>query len=283
MKRPLIGVTGPSAGGWPAWVCTWLAVRCAGGRARHITVRRPCQVHELDGLILGGGADVDPKLYGEHRHGDLLAGARDRRRPLWWRLLGALFFPLVYLVRRISSTEYDRRESKERDALETRLLEEASARNLPVLGICRGMQLLNVTRGGSLHQQVAGFYTETPSLYTIWPRKNVDVSARSRLAEVMRLGCRHPDAQTTFVDAPDEASGNGSCRVQVNALHKQGVNRTGTDLRVVAKDKAGVVQALEDPQRNFVIGVQWHPEFLPFETDQRALFRALIAEARNLP
>ncbi|MEQ9363820.1 MAG: gamma-glutamyl-gamma-aminobutyrate hydrolase family protein [Leptospirales bacterium] len=268
--RPVIGVTGPSAGGWPAWFFTRLAVWRAGGRALRITIKNPRDADELDGLIVGGGADIDPRLYGAEPLKRLLdstalgksaaLGRGSRLR----RVFRALFFPALFVLRRIFSSRYDRLESKQRDRLESALLAEASTRRLPVLGICRGMQLLNVSRGGSLYQEIAGFYVETPAVRTIFPKKTVVVESDSALGAIIR-------------ECYDD------CTMQVNALHHQAIERPGENLRVISRDAAGVIYAIEsqDRARDFVIGVQWHPEYLPFDDDQHAIFRALVSRART--
>ena len=138
-----------------------------------------------------------------------------------------------------------------------RLLDDAVRRGLPVLGICRGQQLLNVYFGGSLHQDLATFYVEDPATRTILPRKRVTLEPGSRLAELL---------------GPDE---------RVNALHRQGMNTLGERLRVAARDRNGIVQAIEHESLPFVVGVQWHPEYLPQVPSQRAIFSALVRQART--
>ena len=275
----MIGVTGPTAGGYPAWFFTRLAVWRAGGRARRITPRRPCAADELDGLIIGGGADVDPQLYGEDLRRELAASDESRRpKPFITRLLRRLFFPLLLLARALFSTKRSRLDGKDRDALETTLLKDADGPGLPVLGICRGMQLLNVQRGGSLHQDLASFYTETPAVRSVRPVKDPFVEADSRLTELATVG----DRAGPEPPKPEDSRAPGALRLRVNALHRQAVHRLGAELRVVARDAAGVVYAIEaaPPSERFVLGVQWHPEYLPFEDEQLALFRGLVNAAR---
>ncbi|MCR9141862.1 MAG: type 1 glutamine amidotransferase [bacterium] len=267
-RRPIVGVTGPSAGGWPAWLFTRLAVWRAGGRAVRITIKKPRDASELDALIIGGGADIDPRLYGAEPLARLLDSAKEsakipalRRGSVYRRIFRTLFFPALFVLRRLFSSKYDRLESKERDSLESALLADAFARELPVLGICRGMQLLNVSRGGTLFQEIAGFYVETPAVRTVFPKKTVQIEADSALGAII---------QECYAD----------CTMQVNALHHQAIDRPGKNMRVISRDAAGVVYAIEDATRDFVLGVQWHPEYLPFDEDQHAIFRALVRSAR---
>jgi len=253
-SRPLIGVTGPDRGGLAAWYASWLAVRRAGARAVRITPRRPRSELRLDGLIIGGGADVDPDLYGAHRH-SLLEDLEAAEPRLSQRLLGMLVYPLLWALRRTLLTHAPEGDA-DRDRLEQALIRDALDRDLPLLGICRGMQLMNVVCGGTLHQGLEGFHEEHPQIRSVMPRKTVAVAQDSRLREI--LAC-------------------GQC--PVNALHDQAIDRLGEGLEVAAREANGVIQAVEHTRRRFAIGVQWHPEYLPQKRAQQALFRALVEAA----
>lgn len=258
-SRPIIGVTGPDNGGLAAWWFTRLAIWRAGGRALRITPRRPCEITCLDGLVIGGGADVDPALYGEEEHASLEELKSQERRLGRW-LLYWLLFPLIYVLRRVLSTMTSRPGGdKDRDELETRLLRQALQRNLPVLGICRGAQLINVVCGGSLHRDLSDFYVETPQAHTVWPYKPIKVEPDSKLAAI--LGCT-------------------GCRV--NSLHKQAVDELAPMLRIVARELTGVVQAIEHTELDFAIGVQWHPEYLLQRREQQRLFHLMVKEAARV-
>jgi putative glutamine amidotransferase len=168
---------------------------------------------------VGGGDDIDAELYGL----DLRLGLRIDR---------------------------------ERDRLEMAQLERAHARGLPILGVCRGAQILNVFRGGTLHPDIYEAYGDLPPQRTVIPRKRVRVVEDSRLYRVMGLE---------------------SCRV--NSLHHQSIDKLGRDLRAVAWDKYGIVQGIDCETGQFVIGVQWHPEFVPLNRHHQALYRALVRAA----
>lgn len=241
--RPRIGVTGPDRGGAAAWAFHRLAIARAGGRALWIRPGSDPQ-RAVDGLVLGGGADVDPGLYGARPEAPT-GPQRFRARNL-----------PVYVARRLLGTRRWRRPDPARDALETRSFERARGAGLPVLAVCRGMQLVNVLLGGSLHQDVAGFYTETPSVRSVLAKKPVRVVAGSRLASVV-----------------------GASPLWVNALHHQALSTLGAGLVPVAFEDNGIVQAIE-AEGPLLIGVQWHPEFLPFGPRHQALYRALVNEAR---
>jgi putative glutamine amidotransferase len=167
-----------------------------------------------------------------------------------------LLAPAVYLFRR-AFARHDAGPDRDRDALERDLLKKALERALPVLGICRGAQMINVVLGGDLHRELHEFYVETPQLRTVLPRKTVEIVAGSRLAKLL---------------------GPNPCAV--NALHHQAVRKLGQGVTVAACERSGIVQAIEAADYPFVIGVQWHPEYLPQHPRQRRIFEALIDAAR---
>lgn len=263
-RRPVIGVTGPDHGGLAAWLATAIAVWWAGGRPRRITPQRTLAGGEVDGLIIGGGADVSPELYGERPEPAPKKAVSRSSRHWSRRIATALFFPLIYLMRRlfslgrVFSSGYTIVGDRNRDELESRLIQEADRNGLPMLGICRGAQLINVRRGGSLHRDLKEFYMETPQLTTVLPFKPIVVDPDSRLAAVL-----------------------GRDRCRVNSFHRQAIDDTGENIQIVAREQSGVVQAIEDPRRPFIIGVQWHPEYLPQRPEQRRIFSKLVACARN--
>lgn len=162
--------------------------------------------------------------------------------------------PVLYAA----EPEVEPRYDAARDRLESAVIADALARGLPLLGICRGAQLLNVVRGGSLYQELRSRRRKTSNRWTILPLKTLIVEPGTALAGLMR--------------AP---------RTRINSLHNQGIDRLGRGLVVSGRDLDGIVQAVEDPAHPFLLGVQWHPEFLIFLARQRRLFRALVAAARR--
>jgi len=217
--KPVIGVTTSRRSGWRIYPLIALNLWLAGGRGRRWDSGREADIGAVDGLIVGGGDDISPDLY----KGEIVASAR---------------------------------LDPARDALERRLVGAALAAGKPVLGICRGAQMLNVALGGDLHQDAYGRYADSPYLRTILPRKDVEIAPDTLLARI---------------------SGAGPMRV--NALHTQAVNRLGEGLRVAARDGGGMAQAIERAEPPFALGVQWHPEHLFYARRQRALFRALVTAA----
>lgn len=253
--KPVVGITGPVRGGGAAWFFTAISVRLAGGVPKRIHPEKPASMEELDGLILGGGADVEPEKYGE----ELLERAelvKNTRTVLEW-IFSILLFPLYWLIRFFSQAKTAQIDIG-RDKLELQLLEDALAAGKPVLGICRGMQLLNVHFGGTLYQDISGYYTETPQVATIFPKKRVLIKAGSRLCDILRTDI-----------------------CNVNAFHNQAIKHPGTGIRLAAREKnTKIIQAIEHEGFPFVIGVQWHPEYLIQIERQRNIFRELIRVAR---
>lgn len=218
--RPLVGVSVSARTGWRVFPFFRWALWRAGARAVRLQSNRaPDRVEALDALIIGGGDDIGVELYG----GRLLPHST---------------------------------QDPARDRLELALIEAAERRRLPILGVCRGAQLINVARGGSLHQDIYHAYPGARPLHTPLPRKTVRVEPESRLAGIL---------------GPDPT--------RVNALHRQSVDRLGESLRAVAWDESDIVQAVELTGDRFVIGVQWHPEYLLLSARDWRLFKALAEAA----
>jgi putative glutamine amidotransferase len=230
--RPLIGITtyAPDEvrfGVWtmPAALIPMSYVRAierSGGRALLVPPSEDGveeTLEALDGLILSGGEDVAPETYGAEPHPET------------------------------------RGIDPHRDRAELALLEGALERDMPVLAVCRGSQMLNVARGGDLVQHLPDVVGDEKHKHTpgTFADHEVDLEPASRLGEV--LGGRAP----------------------VKSHHHQGYGRIGAGLRETAWAEDGTVEGLEDPERRFAIGVLWHPE----EGEDAALFEKLVEEARR--
>lgn len=220
MARPLIGITTSDAKSQLAWCFDWFAVWRHGGRPLRLSPARPMP-DDLDGLIIGGGDDIQTSLYG----GEVQLGVR---------------------------------LDPARDELELKLLEHFIPRHTPVLGICRGAQLINVHLGGTLDPDIYTTHEGIKRRRTVLPRKTVDIVGASKLHRLL---------------------GVTWCRV--NSLHHQAVNRAGKGIDIVARDRDGLVQGIESRDHDFLLGVQWHPEWLVFNRPQQRLIRALVAAAER--
>jgi putative glutamine amidotransferase len=176
----------------------------------------------LDGLIITGGKDVDPARYGQERH---------------------------------ATTDEPRRD---RDAWEDALLTAAITRELPFLGICRGLQVLNVALGGTLHQHLPDVIGSTRynAGYGTFSENEVEVHAGTRTGDLLDAAPALP----------------------VHSYHHQAVDALGEGLVVSARSDDGIVQAVEVQGVPFGVGVQWHPEENP---DDLRLFAGLVDAARE--
>jgi putative glutamine amidotransferase len=161
----------------------------------------------LDGIVFPGGADIAPGEYHEEPIGDLnvIEAARDRT--------------------------------------ELTLARWAFADDLPILGICRGQQVLNVALGGSLWQDLR--YQAVTSV------EHSDADGRARDAMIHRVRLDPDSRLAQLIDETD---------IQVNSLHHQAIKTVASQLRVTGKSNDDVIEAVESPDRRFLIAVQWHPE-----------------------
>ncbi|HEX6079146.1 MAG TPA: gamma-glutamyl-gamma-aminobutyrate hydrolase family protein [Methylomirabilota bacterium] len=237
-RAPLIGVsTSITVGASPERAYVNSAYLHAVQQAGGVPVALPPQLSsasmrqlagDLQGLLLTGGGDMDPALFGETPH----------------------------------ATLYDVAPS--RDTLETSVLHVALDRGLPVLAVCRGLQVLNVALGDSLHQDVG----TDPGTQMAHSQKE----PRDQPTHKVKLtpGCRL-------------AATLGADELEVNSMHHQAIKRLGRGLTAVAWAPDQIVEGAEigDPSR-FVLGVQWHPEELVGHSEPaRRLFAALVAAART--
>lgn len=220
--RPRIAVTGHARRWAPGWWCTALALWLVGIRPIRVSVTHgPKDPRGIAGLIVGGGDDISPEHYG----GDVNAKVRT---------------------------------DSARDELEIHWIRWALSENRPVLGICRGAQLINVVRGGSLHADIRPLRNRTSNRNSLLPRKRLRLAGDSRLARLM--GCAAPG---------------------INSLHHQAVDRVGRGLRAVGWDCDSLIQAIEASDGSPVLGVQWHPEYLLYLPRHFSLFVWLAGEVKS--
>jgi putative glutamine amidotransferase len=262
--RPTIGITGPDKGGAVAWFFTALSVRMAGGKPVRITPAKPRTADGLQALIIGGGADVDPTTYQQaHVLEEYLNKTLKNPRKNFFQKISRFtrwfYFPVLFFLRKAFSRKQEWKIDRDRDHLEFQLIDQAVKKDLPVMGICRGAQLLNVYFRGTLYQDINTFYLEEPNPSSIFPVKKVNIKPGSKLAEVL-----------------------GIHQLEVNALHHQAVKEPGKHIEIVGTENNNVVQAIEHSQQDYIIGVQWHPEYLPQKPEQRRLFQELVKQAREV-
>lgn len=178
----------------------------------------------VDGVCLSGGPDLNPHAYGEKNHA--------QTGPVESQL----------------------------DTLELAMARAADARGLPILGVCRGLQLLNVARGGTLHQHLPDIVGEGIAHRQGDPGRRpthwVTLDPQSRVSEILSRR-----------------------RAKVNSFHHQAVARVGDGLVVTGRAADGTVESVEATDRAFVLGVQWHAECLADRTEQAALFAAFVDAA----
>ncbi|EWH11933.1 peptidase C26 [Catenovulum agarivorans DS-2] len=193
-----------------------MSIFLAGGRAKRISIKRQRKQDNFAAFVISGGDDIHPSLYG----GEVMEKAT-----------------------------YDRK----RDELEMHYIKYALQHSKPLLGICRGFQLLNVVCGGSLYPDIRPMRRKTTNRAMILARKPVRVCKHSKLASIL-----------------------GKTRIRVNSLHHQAINQLGDNLSACAYDADNFIQAIESTNKQPLLGVQWHPEYLLYKSRQRRLFRWLI-------
>ncbi|HKJ52749.1 MAG TPA: gamma-glutamyl-gamma-aminobutyrate hydrolase family protein [Gammaproteobacteria bacterium] len=218
--RPRVGVTGNDRRWAPGWWCAALALRLVGAVPERISVRHPPSGEPLDAVVIGGGNDIGPEHYGGN------IDARVKADP-------------------------------ERDLLEIDWIKKAIKERMPMLGICRGAQLINVVMGGSLHQDIRAIRVRTKNRRGLLPTKRVRLDDGSEVSAIFRRG-----------------------QIRVNSLHHQAIDRPGEGLRAVGRDLDEIVQAIESESRWPIIGVQWHPEYLLYLPSQLALFSWLLSQTK---
>jgi len=209
------------------------SIRRAGGDVRFLdtTVDLPMDVvASSDGILLAGGGDVLPSIYGHDAH-----------------------------------ATFDAAEAG-RDDYELELVRFATEADVPLFGICRGIQVMNVARGGTLIQHIPDEMPPGVDHNVREPRfaiaHEVWVTSGSLLERLMR-----------------ETLEDGGC--PVNSRHHQAVQTLGAGLLATATAPDGVIEAIEDPSRRFFLGVQWHPENFYRTGEFRALFEGLVDACRR--
>lgn len=238
VARPAIGITSGSAsvpiteGHLPSYYVGRgyaRAVTVAGGLPLVLTAIEGWEdelaheaVERIDGLILSGGTDIDPATYGAEREDET------------------------------------QKSDPSRDRFEIALIREARARDLPILGICRGLQILDIAYGGSLRQH--------------------SPHSSSALAEIPGIRAEVTRVELTSGSLAKAVYADRS--VDVVCIHHQAIDRVGTGLVEGGRSSDGLIESLEDPAAAFVLGILWHPEQM-LDRDHASIraYEALVAAA----
>lgn len=225
-KKPCIAITYSADKSKVQYWATRVALFFAGAKSIGVTKTMPPLKTPIDGVIITGGIDVHPDLYDK-------------------------------TLKEKPNYPYDR----QRDRLEIAWIKWAHTEKRPILGLCRGAQLMNVVRGGTLHYDVAKAYEKAqyPSslLAKIFYRKWIFLNNQQSLFK-----------RILKVD-----------KVKVNSMHTQAIDKLGKGLIITAQEANGVVQAFEDPDLPFCVGVQYHPELMIYSPLHFRLFRAFVKAA----
>lgn len=231
MPRPLIGITSDHNAEFKQYLIPHgyaASVERAGGLPVMLPYRADLSLvdaylNRLDGMVFSGGNDLDPSAYGEP-----------------WHAHAVPVDPL-------------------REKFERALIAEVERRRMPVLGICLGSQLMNLHRGGAMHQFIPDIATqiEHRNLNREWAhRHDVLLAADSLIAKTL-----------------------GKTSVTVNTSHKQSIRTAGRGLQIIATAPDGVIEGIEDPTFPLFLGVQWHPERMTDNSDHLKLFHLLVEKS----
>ncbi|WP_017444961.1 gamma-glutamyl-gamma-aminobutyrate hydrolase family protein [Gayadomonas joobiniege] len=220
-KRPLIAVTTDNKYVSPAWLAICFGIWLAGGKAVRVCSKKPKDAESFDAFLISGGSDIDPKLYG--------AKADPHK-------------------------SYDIK----RDKLESEFIHYALSAQKPLMGICRGYQLINVIKGGDLYTDISEMRKKTKNGIQLFPVKPVTILADTKVSRCL----------------------GGLTQTKVNAIHHQAIKSVADSMQAVAYDADEFVQAIESrTPHEAVLGVQWHPEYLFYIASQRGLFTWLVEQA----
>jgi putative glutamine amidotransferase len=234
MSPPIIGITLSSSFHYPrlprevlSQAAYFHAVRQAGGNPVKVEpLADPIDSLHLDGILFSGGGDINPRVYGEINDGSSL-GIDDTR-----------------------------------DSLELNLVQLAVQKDIPFLGICRGLQLINVAFGGSLYGDLNR--QRPASLAHDWH------PSRKYLAHSISI-----ENESQLCDFGFESG------FMVNSLHHQGIHVIGKGLSLIAYTSDGLIEAFELTGHHFGLAVQWHPEWLTSQQPTRTLFESFVSACEH--
>jgi putative glutamine amidotransferase len=221
-QKPKIVVTGSTRGSRSAWLVSLTLFRIYGVEASFFHPGKWDKNTPMDGLLITGGIDIDPRSFGKKEHHTVV------------------------------------KTDPKRDAMELFLLERAIQEEIPVMGICRGMQLINLFFGGTLHPHIPEMDLKFEHPHTTLPKNLLTIEPGSRLHSILKTDT-----------------------LKANALHHQTIDQVADTLRVCAKDRNNLIQAIESKKEHFILGLQWHPEFMPYHWSSHRIFEAFTQEAKK--
>ena len=215
-------ITGSTTGSKSAQISSAALLRLYGVHAEFFHPKKFNKDAHMDGLLITGGTDIDPYSFTNTKHPSII------------------------------------KTEPKRDAMELYFLQRAQKEEIPIMGICRGMQLINLFMGGSLHPHIPEMNLESKHPHSVFPLNLLSIEPKTRLHKILRTD-----------------------NLKANALHHQTINKLGKGLRASAKDTNGLIQAIESTNNNFILGLQWHPEFMPYHWSTHRLFQAFSQEIKK--
>ena len=221
-RKANVIITGSAKGSRSAWIVSRALLRLYGVHAEFVHPYHWDRNIQMDGLLITGGIDVDPLTFSTKKHPSI-----EKTDPL-------------------------------RDAMELFYLKQAQKKKIPIVGICRGMQMINLLMGGTLYPHILEMDLAFEHPRSLLPTNTLTINPKSHLHKILKTDT-----------------------LKVNALHHQTVDNLGKELRVSAKDTNDLVQAIESTEENFILGLQWHPEFMPYHWSTHRIFSTFCKEVKK--
>ncbi len=222
MAKPLVGICLPDKGNFFAYLFIKWNLKIQGATSVRLRPsKNNIDFKRLDGVILSGGNDIDPTLYGANKDAH--------------------------------NTELD----KKRDAFELEIIDKAYKEELPILGICRGAQLINIYFEGNLYAKILDLDEYLIHQNSIFPIKEAKVKKNTDLHSAVE---------------EDE--------ILINSIHNQAINKVGEDLEVSSKHES-IIESVEKKDYPFLLALQWHPEYLIYLKEHRNIFKKFVKACIN--
>lgn len=251
MIKPLIAVTASAEYSKTAVKAITKAVESAGGNAIIVTPDSENDWKSVDAFIFSGGADIGDRHFSNQRE----RADNKYKQSLFSKIIENIIYPLNFLFK-LGVGNHPPEDA--RDRMEIEIAKFAIENSKPILGICRGHQLINLILGGILINNIRPLIKDESLVKTVFPRKKISVESNSKLL-------------SKILSEHDE--------IKVNAIHSQAITNIGDGMTLAAIDDQGLIQAAESAEKN-ILTVQWHPEYLRYRAGHQAIFYWLINSAR---